>query len=355
MKILHNFFIGMLAFIGMAGLATADLEKQVNKAKEHLLYGRLNKAAQKLIEIHSEVCNHMYETIQRFSPNSGILINQKNCNIPVQYRGNTFEGPIIISAWAENSLCRLPGIPFEYAQIQMGQQGGEVVYNYFKFYNEDNSDRYYGICCDCYFGDNKKDMEKALIKFVTKKIGKSSLQECARWWNENFCRTAVNLLAAYIQKFNLYPANFTLTDTYYFLMAYKVYVESDGGSCGLLLFSQENFEETRRAVHKTLANLLLCPGMNLFQPKLFVLNALSQWGTMVYEKVDQYHGLEVHPIGYYQIEIDLLYGEIETQYLKYEDTYLLCFVRRTMKGVHANWAVEHQAVIKKWTQLERVK
>ncbi len=348
MKTLRKFFGSTLILIGMAGLATAGVKQQVNQAKDLLQHDRLNEAAQKLIETHGEVCNGMYEIIQRYSPHSEILINQTNCNENVQRRGRAFESPIIISAWAEDSFAKVTrSVLFEYIQRRT-QKTGETLSSCFSFYNESEEDRYYyGCCCFCK-GDRAVDLAKAMDKFLTKKIGKASMPGCAKWWNENFCRTAASLLNAYVQKFNTHPENFTLVDTYYFLMTYKVYTESDAGNRGQLVFAQENFTNVCTAVHNMLAHLLLHPGVNA-QAKSFVLTAVANWNNPIYQNLGKVGNVDVRPIGYYQVEIGALDNAMRiasSNYVSHQQA--IAQPIQIMQKAHGEWTVAYQQTLQGW-------
>lgn len=350
MKTFRNFFVGTLAFIGIAGLATAGIKQQVNQAKDFLQHDRLNEAAQKLLEAHSDIRNGMYEIIPQYSPHSNILITQTNCNENVQGRGRPFESPISISAWGEGEVERInTKVVFEYTQRGIQARIGNFTGCNFYFYSPaDEEDRiYYGCCCFCK-GDRREDMKKALKKYLTGKIGKSSLQACAQWWNENFCRTAASLLTAYVQKFNPHPESFTLVDTYYFLMTYKVYTESDAGSRGQLVFAQENFTNVCTAVHTMLAHLLLHPGVNA-EAKSFVLTAVANWNNPVYQNLGKVGNVDVHPIGYYQVEIGALDNAMRVASANYvSHQQAIAQPIQIMQKAHGEWTVAYQQTVQGW-------
>jgi len=357
MKKLRSLFIGAWFIVATASLANAGFRQNIKYANAFIETGELNNAAKKLINMHSELSDGMRAIIQQHSPHSLILINKTNCSENVQRRGKTFESPIIISAWREGSVDRITSqVIFEYTQQGIQFRAGEFTGCSFYFYGPtDEEDRTYCKCCCCFGcrGDRKEDMEKELKKFLATKIKsgylkKNTLPARAQWWNHNFCRTAANLLTGYTQKLYQNFAGFTLVDAYYFLMTYKVYVESDGGTRGQLVFSQENFEATRTAVHTMIANLLLHPQVNV-QAKQFVLTALANWNHPVYQNVGKVGNVDVRPIGYYQIEIGLLDNTMRVEHVKYIG-HLQAIEQpiQIMQKAQGEWNAAYQNTLRTW-------
>jgi hypothetical protein len=341
MKLYRTLFIIIVCAAIMANLVRADskVQRHIEKAKAYTASNRLNDAADELITAFTELCEGMYKIIGKYSPHSGMLFNPITCGKEVvQFRGRMSASTIALTAWGQNSLdcVKYPTIMFEQVKYHQDRRGDKFEFN----------------SCNSLFRDvdgkedRKAEMETKLTRFIIKTIERISLKECATWWNKNFCQLAIRLVKEYTRMFDTNPNGFTLTEAYNFLMTYSAYVRSDWGTSGQLKFSQEDIVPTKENAHSLVAHLILHPSVHP-KVKKFILTALVNWNQPTCNVVGKVGGIKVYPLGFYQIEPDVLHKSVVPLASTYTTPEAIQNAQ-TVQKAQQEWFVAWQQTLARW-------
>ncbi|MDR0646813.1 MAG: hypothetical protein LBF43_00040 [Puniceicoccales bacterium] len=132
----------------------------------------------------------------------------------------------------------------------------------------------------------------------------ASLREAGEYWQLNFCQPVSELLTHICQVREMSLNNIRLL-----LELYRCYVESDFGNTVQFSFSQTNYDNVRQQIHSFIANI--CRHTEPSNPIYkFFESSIANYDRNVYTFADRetLPGVEIRPIGYYQIELPMLTG-----------------------------------------------
>ncbi|MDR0755935.1 MAG: hypothetical protein LBE99_03425 [Puniceicoccales bacterium] len=282
-------------------------------------------------------------------------------------RGNTRLGsPIVIGCWLTDKLCcRKPnpmscytlgyeswlGLPTEMLNTYLawgccGDELPHMDYYYqavsYMIHSQEHVERYLESCCTCDeaaleacccsgFGWFRTLCDVAscglsrcmfnekvftFSEYVNRCIGRhikshimatlrvASLREVGEYWQLNFCQPVSELITHVCQSREV-----SLNDILWLLDLYRCYVESDFGNTIQFSFSQANYDHVRPQIHDFIAEIFrgINPGNPLYK---FFESSVTNYDRNVYTFVDRetLPGVEIRPIGYYQIELPMLTG-----------------------------------------------
>jgi hypothetical protein len=137
---------------------------------------------------------------------------------------------------------------------------------------------------------------------ITNLLGEESLAKCGYLWRERFCNPVARFLLRWC---NNWENDLDLDNVLLILNLYRCYVESDFASPYQKVWAQPNFGNVTRCVHEWLSKLIAALPED-HPTYRFVAGSVANWKRPPLSWTDTVFGRSVRPIGYYQIDLEVL-------------------------------------------------